>query len=62
MHPLEQEVQEITEQYKLGNISQQEKNWLLSEIRDIRAAQECAGDEIMFRYVIDACNFAMGMV
>jgi len=62
MHPLEQEIQEIAEQYKAGNISLNEKNWLLGEIRDIRAAQECAGNEVMFRYVVEACNMAISVV
>lgn len=62
MHPLEQEVQAIVEQCQLGNISLEEQNYLLQEIRDIRAAQECAGDEQMFRYIVQACNIAMKVV
>ena len=62
MHPLEQEIQAISEQYKMGNISEDEKNYLLTEIRDIRAAQECAGNEQTFRYVVQACNIAMAVV
>jgi hypothetical protein len=62
MHPLEQEIQAIVEQCQLGNISQEEKNYLLQEIRDIRAAQECAGDERVFRYCVQACNVAMGLI
>jgi hypothetical protein len=62
MHPLEQEIQTITEQCQMGNISVEERNYLLQEIRDIRAAQECAGNEQMFRYLIQACNIAMSVV
>ncbi len=62
MHPLEQEVQAIVEQCQLGNISLEEQNYLLQEIRDIRAAQECAGDEQMFRYIVQACNIAIKVV
>lgn len=62
MHPLEQEVQAIVEQCNLGNISIEEQNYLLQEIRDIRAAQECAGDEQMFRYIVQACNIAIKVV
>ena len=61
MHPLEQEVQAIAEQCQLGNISVEERNYLLQEIRDIRAAQECAGNEQMFRYVVQVCNVAMAV-
>jgi hypothetical protein len=62
MHPLEQEIQTITEQCQMGNISLDERNYLLQEIRDIRAAHECAGNEILFRYVVQACNIAMAVV
>ncbi len=46
----------------MGNISEEERNYLLQEIRDIRAAQECAGNEVLFRYVVQACNIAMAVV
>ena len=62
MHPLEQEINTITEECRLGNISVEEKNYLLAEIRDIRAAQDCAGNEVMFRYIVQACNIAMAVV
>jgi hypothetical protein len=62
MHPLEQEIQAIVEQCQLGNISEEERNYLLQEIRDIRAAQECAGNEVVFRYIVQACNIAMAVV
>ena len=62
MHPLEQEIQAINEQCQMGNISVEERNYLLQEIRDIRAAQECAGNEVLFRYVVQACNIAMAIV
>jgi hypothetical protein len=61
MHPLEQEIQMIAEQCQMGNISVEERNYLLQEIRDIRAAQECAGNEQLFRYVVQACNIAMSV-
>jgi hypothetical protein len=59
MHPLEQEIQTIVEQCRMGNISEEEQNYLLQEIRDIRAANECAGNEQLFRYLVQACNIAM---
>lgn len=62
MNTLEQEIQAIVEQCQMGNISEDEQNYLLREIRDVRAAQECAGDEQMFRYVVQACNIAMKVV
>ena len=62
MNQLEQEIQAIIEQCQLGRISEEERNYLLQEIRDIRAAQECAGNEVMFRYVVEACNMAISVV
>lgn len=61
MNPLEQEIQAINEQYQMNNISAEERNYLLTEIRDIRAAQECAGNEQLFRYIVQACNIAMSV-
>jgi hypothetical protein len=62
MHPLAQEIEMITEQYRQGNLSLDERNYLLAEIKDIRAAQECAGNEEMFRYVVQACNIASSII
>ena len=61
MNSLEQEIQAIAEQCDMGNISAEERDYLLTEIRDIRAAQECAGNEQLFRYVVQACNVAMSV-
>jgi hypothetical protein len=61
MHPLEQEIQAITEQYQMGNLSVEERNYLLNEIAQVRAAQECAGNEQIFRQVVQACNIAMAL-
>ena len=46
----------------MGNLTIDERNYLLQEIRDVRAAQECAGNEVAFRYVVQACNVAMGVM
>jgi hypothetical protein len=62
MHPLEQELEMIIAAYKNGDISQEEKDYLVAEIRDIRAAQECADNEVMFRMVVSACNIALSVV
>ena len=59
MHPLEQEIQAIVEQCQLGSISAEERNYLINEIRDVRAAQECADNEQAFRYVVQVCNAAL---
>jgi hypothetical protein len=62
MNHLEVEIQTIIEQCQMGNISVEERNYLLQEIRDVRAAQECAGDERVIRYVVQLCNVALAAV
>ena len=62
MHPLEHEINAITEAYQLGQLNIEERNYLLQEIRDIKAAHECAHNEELFRYVVQACNVALAMV
>ena len=62
MHPLEQTIEEIQLEYQMGNITKDERDYMLTEVRDIRAAQECAGNEEMFRYIVQACNVAMAVV
>ena len=62
MHPLEQEIQQITQAHSQGQLSVEERNYLLEQIRDIRVAQECAGNEVMFRHFVDTCNIAMSLV
>lgn len=46
----------------MGNITKDERDYMLTEVRDIRAANECAGNENMFRHVVNACNVAMAVV
>jgi hypothetical protein len=62
MHPLEQEIQAIVEQCQLGNISAEERDYLLTEIRDAKAGISCAENEQLFRYVVQACNVGMGLM
>jgi hypothetical protein len=62
MADLEKVVEDILLEYQFGNITKEEKDYMLTEIRDIQAAQECAGNEEKFRYIIQACNVAMAVV
>ncbi len=62
MHPLEQEIQSIVEACQTGSINIEERDYLLQEIRDVRVAQECAGDEKAIRYVVQICNAALSVV
>ena len=62
MHPLEQEIQAIVEQCQLGNITAEERDYLLTEIRDVMAGITCAENEQLFRYIVQACNAGMYLV
>ncbi|MGA0108757.1 MAG: hypothetical protein ACO3IA_06390 [Candidatus Nanopelagicales bacterium] len=62
MHSLEQEIELIQRGYRDGGLSQEERDHLLAEIRDIRVAVECAEDEVLARKIFDACNIAMSIV
>ena len=46
----------IEDAYSRGDLSADERLHLISEIRDIRAAQICAGNEIAFRQLVQVCN------
>lgn len=61
-HPLIQEISNIESAYRAGQLSLEERNYLLLEIRDVRAAQECADNEQMFRYVVQAVQLAASVV
>jgi hypothetical protein len=62
MHPLEQEIQALNDAYENGDIDRNERDYLLLEIRDIRAAQECAGNEQLARQIYQVCNVAMAVL
>ncbi len=62
MHPLEQEIQALNNAYENGDIDRNERDYLLLEIRDIRAAQDCAGNEQLARQIYQACNVAMAVL
>lgn len=48
--------------YNRGEISANEREHLLTEMRDVRAAQECAGNEIAFRHIVNACALLIKLV
>jgi hypothetical protein len=62
MHSLEQEIQTLNDAYENGDIDRNERDYLLLEIRDVRAAQECAGNEQLARQIYQACNVAMAVI
>lgn len=52
----------IEQAYQQHQLTESERQALLLEIRDIRAAQECAGNEVAFRLVVQACNIMMRLM
>ena len=62
MHSLEQEIQALNNAYENGDIDRNERDYLLLEIRDVRTAQECAGNEQLARQIFQACNVAMAVI
>ena len=62
MHSLEQEIQTLNNAYENGDIDRNERDYLLLEIRDVRAAQECAGNEQLARQIYQACNVALAVI
>ncbi len=62
MVDLEKVIEDIALEYAMGNITKEERDYMLTEVRDVRAAEECADNEEKFRYVVQACNVAMAVV
>jgi hypothetical protein len=56
------EMQSIEDAYARGDLSAEERHHLISEIRDIRAAEVCAGNEIAFRHLVQVCNIILSFV
>ena len=61
MGDLEKIIEDIQLEYQFGNITKEERDYMLTEVRDVRAAQDCAGNEEMFRYIVQACNIALAV-
>lgn len=58
---LAEEIEGILTAYTNGELSAEEKNYLLEEIRDIKAANQMAQNEIAVRYIAQACNVAISL-
>ena len=50
------EMAAIEDAYSRGDLSTDERLHLIAEIRDIRAAEICAGNEIAIRHLVQVCN------
>ena len=56
------EVIDIITAAKNGEITQFEAQYLIMEMRDVRAAEALAGQEVALRYLVAACNLALKAV
>jgi hypothetical protein len=56
------EMQSIEDAYSRGDLSSEERHYLISEIRDVRAAQICAGNEIAIRHLVQVCSVILSVV
>ena len=56
------EMQSIEDAFQRGDLSSEERDYLITEVRDVRAAQICAGNEIAFRHLVQICNVLLKLV
>jgi hypothetical protein len=56
------EMQTIEDAYSRGDLTAEERHHLISEIRDVRAAEVTAGNEIAFRHLVQVCNLILLVV
>lgn len=59
---LAEQIQEAEALYANGDISKEEFEYIVNEIRDIRAAQELAGDEVAVRKVAQLCSVIFALI
>lgn len=57
-----EEINQITRALETGQISQEEHDHMIREIRDVYAAEQCAGNEVLFRQVVQMCNIALKVI
>ena len=53
MHPLEHEIQEITEQCQLGNLTEDERNFLENERKQQEETAKMRNDDYQLSYALD---------
>lgn len=56
------EMQTIEDAYARGDLSQEERDHLLTEICDVRAARETAGNEIAMRNIVAAAKILLAVI
>jgi thioredoxin-like negative regulator of GroEL len=56
------ELEQIAQAYANGEISQEERDYLLAEVRDVKAAQVIADREVVIRQVYEAVSLIAKVV
>jgi hypothetical protein len=56
------EMQTIEDAYTKGDLSREERDYLLTEICEVRAARETAGNEIAMRQVVAAARVLLALI
>ena len=59
---IEKTIVEAKNSYLAKEITKEEFNYIINEIKDVRAANELAGDEVAIRRIVDICNVALSIV
>lgn len=61
-HQLMAELTQADQLYKSGEITREERDYIINELRDIRAAQSLAEEEVYMRQFVQACTAVASMV
>ena len=56
------EMQTIEDAYARGDLSREERDYLLTEICEVRAAREAAGNEIAMRKIVAAARVLLAVI
>ena len=59
---IEKTIVEAKNSYLAKEITKEEFDYIINEIKDVRAADELAGDEVAIRRIVDICNVALSIV
>ena len=62
MNPLENEINGIMAAYERGELNIEQKNYLISQIHDIRAEMECNNDYNEIKRIKNLCLNALAFI
>tara|TARA_B100001093_G_scaffold518842_1_gene605222 strand:+ start:2284 stop:2472 length:189 start_codon:yes stop_codon:yes gene_type:complete len=62
MDTLEKEIQEAKEGFEKKELTKEEFEYIIKEIKEVRTAEELAGDEIAIRRIVNICDVALSII